>query len=513
MDSGAQGCSLYYDDLLNEFITLAEQKKLKESGKASKKVRLFFSRYNSLGVAYNMSQGVKKIRKKLDAIAINHNQFGFSVDSQSIRRRREGTCSYVYEGNIIGREDDVEKIVGLLVDSHVQQDVSFLTIVGGGLGKTALAQLVYNDARVKSAFSSRLWTCVSDHDQNQLNVEQILSQILASATGQKHEGSSKDWLQTQLREKLASNRYLLVLDDVWTENRNHWIKLVEFLLGDQRGSWIVVTTRSHETARVIGDEQSNPHDDFVKIGQEIVEGCARVPLAIRVAGSLLYGQDKSMWLSFQSIGLCNFKERKNDIMPVLKLSYQQLESPLKSCFAYCALFPKDFVIEKKLLLSLWMAQGYNVPLDDGQRMEDAAEEYFSILLRRCFFQDVEHDDYGEILSCKIHDLMHDIAQKVAGKEIVCIADSLTDFKDKKVRHLAHTNTSAHLFSTKNHIRSYLYVGKMATTLKLSRCHGLKELPKDLMKLINLQILDITGCYRPSYMPRGMSNLTCLYMLT
>lgn len=308
------------DDLFDKFVTLAQQKhkELSKSGKASAKLRRFCSRYNPFGFASNMSREVKKIREELDAIASNHTKFGFlRVDSQPIRKRREETCSYVYEDNIVGREDDVEKIIGtILLDSNIQGDVSFISIVGiGGLGKTALAQLVFNDARVISAFPLRMWTCVSDHDQKHLEVEGILRKILASITGKQQEGCTKELLQTQLREKLSSKRYLLILDDVWTENRNQWLNLVEFLLGGQRGSWIVVTTRSLETARIIedgslhklqglsdecswrsfkkvafGSEQSSIRDDLIKIGGEIVQGCAGVPLALRVVGSLLYGQ-------------------------------------------------------------------------------------------------------------------------------------------------------------------------------------------------------------------------------
>lgn len=92
-----------------------------------------------------MSRGVKKVRKKLDAIANNHRQFGFSVDYHPIRKRREETCSYSYAGSVIGREDDLEKILHTLLDDNFNR-MSYLTIVGiGGLGKTALAQLVYND--------------------------------------------------------------------------------------------------------------------------------------------------------------------------------------------------------------------------------------------------------------------------------------------------------------------------------------------------------------------------------
>lgn len=133
------------DDLLDEFVTIAKQKQHLEGGEASKKVRLFFSRLNPLFVAYNMSRGVQKVRKNLDAVASNHREFGCSVDYQPIRRRTEETCSYVYAGSIIGRDNDVENIVCMLL-GNAQGDVSFLTIVGiGGLGKTALAQLVDND--------------------------------------------------------------------------------------------------------------------------------------------------------------------------------------------------------------------------------------------------------------------------------------------------------------------------------------------------------------------------------
>lgn len=155
------------DDLLDEFVTLAEHKQHIKGGKASKKLHSFFSTHNPLLAAHKMSQKVKKIMEKFDAIASNHSNFGFSVDSQRITKRREETCSYVYERNIVGREDDVEKIVPcLLNDSNMKENVSFLTIVGiGGLEKTILAQLVFNDSRVKSAFSLRLWTCASDHDR------------------------------------------------------------------------------------------------------------------------------------------------------------------------------------------------------------------------------------------------------------------------------------------------------------------------------------------------------------
>ncbi|XP_021738888.1 putative disease resistance protein RGA3 [Chenopodium quinoa] len=268
-----------------------------------------------------MSQKATKIKSKLDAIAYDK-RFSLSIDPKPIKNRRPETCSYVYDADdIIGRGLDLEKIVGVLLDSNVQKNVSFLSIVGiGRLGKTALAQLVYNNERVTTAFSLKMWTCVSDENEELLDVQGVLDKILASATGKKkmNEDFNMDVLQSKLREQLAGKKYLLVLDDVWTENYEQWQKLKQYLMGGQKGSWIVVTTRSHRTAEIIGDrlkheleglsredslcllkkvafgsEHSNPPEDLVKIGEDIVEECAFVPLAIRVVGSLLFGQEKT----------------------------------------------------------------------------------------------------------------------------------------------------------------------------------------------------------------------------
>uniref|UniRef100_A0A803MJA9 NB-ARC domain-containing protein n=1 Tax=Chenopodium quinoa TaxID=63459 RepID=A0A803MJA9_CHEQI len=535
------------DDLVDEFVTLAEQKQLlKEDGVSlSKKVYHFFSNSNPRGIAFKMSRGVKQIKKKLDAIAYD-DQFRFKLDHEPIRKRRPETCSYVDATDIIGREDDLKNIIGMLLDSDVQRDVSYLTIVGmGGLGKTALAQLVYDDERVKSVFPLRLWACVSDHDQNQLDVKEIVGKILGEKN---HEDSTMDLLQLKLREKLAGKRFLLVLDDVWTENRTQWNELAKFLIGDQRGSWIVATTRSESTARIIGNgtmhnlqglshenswrlfersafgsEQSNPHNDLVKIGGEIVHKCAQIPLAIKVAGGILYGQDKSKWLSFRDIaGLGNIRESHNDIMPVLKFSYHHLESPLKCCFSYCAVFPKNYIIDKQMLIRLWMAQG------------------------------------------------------VIGKEL-CTMKAASGNLDKKVRHLSLARSSFAKYSFgKTHIRSYFYashwrhdadvdrvtleaivtncrclrtldlarsmikslpnsiggllhlryidlsfnenlevlpksIAKLYNLL-LKRCNKLKELPKDLSGLVKLETLDIDGCSSLSFMPKGIDKLSCLRTL-
>ncbi|KAK9665720.1 hypothetical protein RND81_14G131000 [Saponaria officinalis] len=565
------------DDLVDEFVTLAAQKQLVEDGRACKEAHLFFSRFDPVNVADYMAHRVKKIREKLDVSASENDQFGFDVDYLSVRRRKpEGNCSYVYENDVIGRETDLSNVIGVLLDSTVMDDVSVLSIMGvGGVGKTALARLVYNDERVVKAFSLRLWTCVSDQDQEEFNVDEIIRKIVGSATDQKHYDSETNQVHDQLMEHIEGRKYLLVLDDVWTENREQWLKLVQVLKVGQRGSRIIVTTRSRKTAtetisvgstyelQGLSEENSlhlfektafegaTPSDNLVEIGQQIVKVCDNIPLAIRVVGSLLYGQDESQWASFQESGLARIGLGKDEISPILKLSYDHLEPALQSCFSYCALFPRDYKIQKDMLISIWISQGFIVPLDECQSMEDAGEEYFSILLQRCFFQDVKKDEYGEIVSCKIHDLMHDFARELAGEEISAVdagaksrvrtyfevgrknqiplnqlvenyislrtlvmrdsdIKTLPDSIDKLL-HLRCLDLSDN--SSLEFLPNSVMNLHNLQTLRLRSCINLKELPKNLSKLSKLQVLDIAYCYRLAFVPSDLHKLTSLHTLS
>lgn len=152
--------------MFDEFNTVAEQQKRLPGGKIFKKVRRFFSSENQLLFAVKMSRKVKNLKKELDSIAEDGSKYGFKDVYEPVyqpAKKREESISYVYEPDIIGREADKEAILDLLLRDLDAQDnhVSFVSIVGiGGLGKTALAQVLFNDNKIKSVFKLSLWVCV-----------------------------------------------------------------------------------------------------------------------------------------------------------------------------------------------------------------------------------------------------------------------------------------------------------------------------------------------------------------
>ncbi|KAK4551362.1 hypothetical protein RGQ29_032385 [Quercus rubra] len=453
------------------------------------------------------------------------------------------TYSFVLEDEVIGREDDKKEIMERLFDDNVVENISIIPIVGfGGLGKTTLAQLVYNDENVQTKFEIKLWVCISDV----FDVQRIVKEMLEQLTKRKHE-ESLEILQNQLREKLNGKKYLLVLDDLWNENSNKWLLLKNLLICGARGSRILVTTRSESVARIIGAAPSHalrglPEEKawslFVKVafeqgklqenevrislGKEIMGKCGGVPLAIRTIASLLSTKaSENDWRYFRSSLLLEITQeegKENDILSTLKLSYNHLPSYLKQCFAYCRLFPKDYKIDVTTLINLWAAQGFIKLSDSKQRVEDVGREYFMVLLRRCFFQDVQKDEYDIISYCKMHDLMHDLAILVAGMESTMLTSS-GEYNDKKVRHvsfdLEDSSRKLSIFNIKGlKIRTILVASRVWEKLvKLKECLSLKELPRGLENLVNLRHLDISGCYRLTHMPLGLGHLTSLEILT
>jgi len=197
------------EDLLDDFSTQVLRKQLMSGKRVSREVRLFFSRSNQFVYGLRMGHRVKALRERLDNIETDSKKFNFDVRGEeraSLTIVREQTTSSEPEV-IVGREGDKEAVKTFLMNSNKDENVSVISVVGmGGLGKTTLAQHVFNDEQVKAHFGVRLWVSVS----GSLDVRKIIKGAVGRDSDDQLESLKKEF-----EEKIGKKKYLLVLDDVW----------------------------------------------------------------------------------------------------------------------------------------------------------------------------------------------------------------------------------------------------------------------------------------------------------
>ncbi|XP_065630507.1 putative disease resistance protein RGA3 [Quercus suber] len=401
-------------DVLDEFECEALRRQVvKTYGDTSDQVlgSISNSSFNPLGFNYKMSHKIKGIRESLEELAKNRALFHLeerSEDQNIVHREREMTHSFVPDSDVIGTVDDKQNIIDLLMHPGNNSNVSVIFIVGiGGMGKTTLAQLVYNDERIVENFDSRIWVCVSED----FSVFKLAKEILKSAGGGSSTNMTMDLVQDSLRSTLKGRRFFIVLDDVWNEDRNQWIGLKNLLIGRQ-GSKILVTTRSQKVASnmapgpihglkglpekdclslfircAFNEGEHEQYPKLVDIGKQVMEKCKGVPLAVKTLGSLLYSKTEERdWISIRDNEIWKLEQKEDDILPALRLSYNKLSSYLKQCFAYYSLYPKDIRYKNMDLIQCWMANGLLKKSNKSTvELEDIGEQYLKELLSRSFF--------------------------------------------------------------------------------------------------------------------------------
>ncbi|XP_050283834.1 putative disease resistance protein RGA4 [Quercus robur] len=546
------------DDLLGEFYTEALRRG-GITGNITKKVRDFFSTdSNPVVFRVQMGRKINAMKQKLDAIAEGRKMFNLTVEPP-VSMDREETHSFVPDEKVIGREDDKKAIIKLLLEPNNEENVSIVPIVGiGGLGKTTLAQFVYNDENIKEHFEPKMWICISDG----FDVKMIIQKII-SATGTEPVDHSMDKLQDKLREIISQKKYLLVLDDVWNKDHLEWERLMNLLMGGAKGSKIVITTRERLVAEIAclgpiytlvglnddlswllfkqiafrkGQGQGTKNPRLEEIGREIVHKCRGVPLAIKSIGNVLRLEKAEHKWSYVNNNILEIaSQQKNDIFPILKVSYDHLPSHLKVCFAFCSLFPKDYEIDKVTLIQLWIAQGFIRPSNKNKELEEVADECFMDLLRRSFFEEAVGG-----LKYKMHDLIHDLAQFVAGAECRIITLDGNNF-DEKTRHVSipfYIGTSfietSSLLVRAEKLRTCLLtfvpscgcraretdismMNKLFLSCKRLRALGLRgvhieRVPDSIEKLIHLTFLDFSENRGIETLPNAISRLWNLQTL-
>ncbi|KAF7850293.1 hypothetical protein BT93_L5648 [Corymbia citriodora subsp. variegata] len=570
----------FYDveDLLEEWnIEFTRRESPSEDETSKQQVSTSSSPLNQLASTPEMSARARDIRYRILVIAVEATMTDLRECAKDVQvergsRSRERLNTFVHEEEIKGREDAKSAIMKFLLDSDTDERISVLSIWGrDGIGKTALARCLYEDELVKMHFNLRMWVCVVDGFHN---LEREVRKIRGRETTER----ADDMEQLQ--------KYLLVIDDLRSVDVERWGSFKSLLMGVARGSKILITTPYQGVADLMSttppyflealptdlscdllmrmacqEEEETRNPIKVDIGRRIVKKCYGVPLAIRLIGSLFFKKTEAEWLHFED-EISKFSAGFCDLDSILELSYMYLPCHLKECFAFCSLFPKDWVIDKLMLMSLWIAEGFIQPMDDIDRdMEDIAHDYFMDLLRRNFFQDCTIDELGNVKSFKMHDLVNDLACNVTRDEYSRVTRRLLWSVNISTRHLLWDSTSDlmrqipaallrdlrlrtfikmdptksrrygtqmgektlhELISSFKFLRvldchdngieklpSFICELKHLTFLDLSENEGIIRLPDSMTRLQTLQVLKLNKCYKLIELPRDIRKLVNL----
>ncbi|XP_021762210.1 putative disease resistance protein At3g14460 [Chenopodium quinoa] len=502
----------------------------------------------------DLTAKIEEINQQLKEILSQTKGLGLSVhvmQQQVIPPRAERewkswreSTSLLCEPFVYGREGDRKETISRLLNdesSMTGNNYVVIPIVGiGGIGKTTLAQLIYNDEEV-NVFSLKAW----------------------------------------VYKVLTGRRFLIVLDDIWNEKYSDWDRLRTPLRAGAKGSRVVATTRSQKVARVMNPQLNsmilleglsdddcwriivqNAFDDagislspnFSLMRDDMTRKCRGLPMVAKALGGLLRSKvEEDEWQETLHYNTLRMSESR--VLEVLELSFHDLPSHLKRCYSYCSIFPYDHVFTEKDVILLWMAEGFLPENGGNKQMEDIGHDYFHDLVSRSFFEpSIKGSEYF-----KMHSLQSDLAREVAGKLCLAIKDCSVNKDWSKAscraRHISFTKLDEpdrcdDMFSLKvSHFRTFAHFDKhifsgssnrvldligmfqcmrvlrlphMEFTifpesigdLKLLRLlnlsyNNIEELPDSLSNLVNLQTLLLKGCDK---LQKLLENMRCLINL-
>ncbi|PRQ20586.1 putative P-loop containing nucleoside triphosphate hydrolase, leucine-rich repeat domain, L [Rosa chinensis] len=582
------------DDVLDEWnIELlrqqAEEKQEVEGDNAlvtKKKVRFpmssgcfCFGQVNKVIHHHNIARRIKELNEKLTLIAAEREMYGFhqsTIGDHHERFIQRQTSSLVDVSAIFGREEEKEYLLSKLLRESNQDGGRFLVIpiVGmGGMGKTTLAQLAYNNEKVTAHFNKKVWVCVSDPFDEVKIAKAIIENLDRTQSG----SNELEILLQSIKRRVEDEKFLLVLDDVWTEDHKKWenLKLPIIMQSCAKGSTILVTTRKEGVAKMMRATKSTIHLDklsdkdclalfnsfafldkeedeangFGAIGEEIVKKCKGLPLAAKTLGSVvLHKKTREEWQNVLNSKIWELEEVEEQVFRPLLLSYYDLAPAVKRCLLYCAIFPKDYDFKKDNLIELWMSQDY---LNSKGKKEKRriGQYYFESLAMRSFFQDFEKDEMGNIIECKMHDIVHDFVLFLSKNECIIIEaiegiNQRIELSSDKIRHLTLISVPEGPLPTlcygcKN-MRSLILLHSSITTISRGSIIQMKclrtlnlsgnkisgsmlnEVPKEIGELIHLRYMDLSHNWNLKELPDAMCELynlqtlvlvyTCLWKL-
>ncbi|CAL5011520.1 unnamed protein product [Urochloa decumbens] len=457
-----------------------------------------------------LANRMRKMREELRRIDEKHKSFNFTRstntsidDQQHFDDQRRRTSSEVNEAEIVGRDEEKQAIIGMLSASANKEETVILPIYGlGGMGKTTVAGLVYNDTQFKK-YDHRVWVYVSQVFDLEKIGRSIISQLQKTGIQQ---NTDMQLINQSLDDLLPDKKILIVLDDIWEENDFELDKLKQMLRVGKKGIRIdvIVTTRNEDIARKICTNEQyklqplqddmcwsiikrfsqlecrSNKEQFERIGQEIAKKCGGVALAAQALGYTLKAKDLHGWSEVNNSDI--WKESPEDehsphsaVLPSLKLSFESMPPTPEVRAIHCSNGNKT-----QLPGSAFSFAKYLRILD--------LNECSSVLLPKTLGQ--------------LNQLRYLVAPRVQNKRV---PEFITEFPKLQYLNMRGSSQISSLPELIGKLGCLLYLG-------LSGCSSISKLPESFGDLKSMVHLDMSGCSSISKLPESFGDLKSMVHL-
>ncbi|XP_057787905.1 putative late blight resistance protein homolog R1A-10 [Salvia miltiorrhiza] len=437
------------EDTIDTCLTKAIEVRAKEA--KTKKSPFSLSRQRGSGSTKSVSllREVKSIREGKVLPMFNEAKMQFSnmrigdgsgaVDDQRTKLKRDKP---IRQNRVVGFEDEEKTIKGYLMPETETARLDVIPIIGiPGQGKTTLAWKIYQDESICYNFPIRIWVYISQ----KFNSRDVFLQILRKfTTSQNTSNLNDDELAQTVKVCLEKEKFLLVLDDVWSVDA--WLGIKEVLPLDNGKGKVLITSREDAVGEatsvyrrahklrfltkpeswmllqyeVFGSLDECP-DELSAIGEHIAIKCDGVPLTIVVIGGILVDQlargvAMEGWEEVsKNVSDALQKDEAQRITSVVALSYDRLPDDLRDCFVYLGVFPEDYEIPVRVVCGLWIAEGFIQP-KDGRNLEETAQDNLNDLIRRNLVKVDKTNPMGKVKTFRVHDMIRAFCITISKKE-------------------------------------------------------------------------------------------------
>ncbi|KAL6654402.1 hypothetical protein ACP70R_007867 [Stipagrostis hirtigluma subsp. patula] len=545
---------LSYDmeDIVDTFMVRVESPDAANTESIKGLIKMMVKVFKKGKTRHKIAKEIKEIRERVKDVAERRDRYKVdNINPAPALIDPRITALYTKTTNLVGMDKAIKEVITMLTegdDMSMQQRI--VSIVGfGGLGKTTLAKVVYDELKLQ--FECTIFISVSRNPDLKKFLKNMLYELDNEKYGNIH-GTElhENQLINQIRKFLMDKRYFIVIDDIW--EKSSW-DIIRFTLHDNNlGSKTILTTRNSDVAiaeqvscsykmkplhpesskilfygRIFGSEDKCPEHLF-EVSEKVLKKCGGVPLAIITMSSLLANkrEDKTQWNEVcKSIGsgLGSNYGMKNMRM-ILSLSYYDLPSHLKTCLLYLSVFPEDHLIESDWLIWKWIAEDFIQPWKKGDDLFELGQSYINELVNRSLVQ-AEMYSGGKIYGFRVHDMVLDFICSLSGDEN-CVAmshdiqqniSSRSKTRRLSLKHTTWPTTSMshvralNIFSSDIvHSMPSLSSFGVLRILHIEECN-LKDLKLSVGNLVHLRYLGLVNAYH-NELPVGIEKLQFLQTL-